>query len=202
MGFLGFGVHKLGLLAADEKEGKKTNPSIAATFSSQLHRLPAFPQKHKFHKFLRANTSCMPMFCSFHSRSLYWCCTCSWLNIARFHGKLSNTWQAILHMAAESLTAGISDAYRLFLGSFTLQKHYKRTMVTLRTWYVFFVFNVRNHLKQMQKMSYTDSDFLYKIKRYKCLFSLWRKQGNVAPWFDLYAIASVDLALLLDAVLN
>lgn len=105
-------------------------------------------------------------------------------------------------MAAESLIAGISDAFRLFLGSFTHQKHYKRTMVILRTWYVFFVFNVHNHLKQMQKMWYTDSDFLYKIKRYKCLFSLWLKQSNVAPLFDICTIASIDLALFLDAVLN
>ena len=129
---------------------------------------PMFPTKHKFHKFLRDN-ACL-CFALFHSRSLYWCCTCSWLNIVRFHGKPSNTWQAILHMAAESLTAGISDAFRLFLGSFTHQKHYKRTMVILRTWYVFFLFNVHNHLKQMQKMSYTDSDFLYKIKRYNSCY--------------------------------
>lgn len=75
-------------------------------------------------------------------------------------------------------------------------------MVILRTWYVFFVFNVHNHLKQMQKMPYTDSDFLYKIKRYNCVFSLWLKQGNVAPCFDRCAIASVDLAPFSDAVLK
>lgn len=82
-------------------------------------------------------------------------------------------------MAAESLTAGISDAYRLSLGSFTHQKHCKTTLVTLRTLYVFFVFNARSNLKQVQKISYTDSDFLYKIKRSKSVSFLYgeNKEG-------------------------
>ena len=43
MAFLEFGVRKLGLLVDDQKEGKKTNPSIAATFTSPLHHLPRAP---------------------------------------------------------------------------------------------------------------------------------------------------------------